>query len=139
VASQPSPARSRVALVRRCRQSPGRLRRLKHVAVRPFGATQVAFERLHLRRKRAIEFIESAFRAVLLGNVVYMGEAAGECHARHVDGRHLGRKHCLELIPRLNSFDDGQHEIEPVLVEVPAPCPLALASWLTMPCSTPTS
>jgi hypothetical protein len=47
-----------------------------------------------------------------------MREAAGECHARHVDGRHLGRKHCLELIPRLNTFDDRQHEIEPVLVDV---------------------
>jgi hypothetical protein len=89
-------------------------------------------------RKRAGELIESPFRAVLLGNVVYTGEAAGECHARHVDGRHLGRKHCLELIPRLNTFDDGQHEIEPVLVEVPA-VPTCVASWLTMPCSTPTS
>jgi hypothetical protein len=66
------------------------------------------------------ELIESPFRTVLLGNGFNFGEAAGECHARHVDGRHLGRKHCLELIPRLNTFDDGQHEIEPVLVEVPA-------------------
>jgi len=25
---------------------------------------------------------------------------------RYVDRRHLGRKHGLELIPRLNTFDD---------------------------------
>src|SRR6266480_3216889 len=85
---------------------------------RLLGATPVTVECLHLHRKRAGEFIESAYRAVLLGNVIYMGEAAGECHARHVDGRHLGRKHCLELIPRLNTFDDRQPEIELVLVDV---------------------
>ena len=82
------------------------------------GATPVTVECFHLHCKRAGEFIESPFRTVLLGNVVYFREAAGERHARDVDGRHLGRKHCLELIPRLNTFDDRQHEIEPVLVDV---------------------
>ena len=76
------------------------------------GATPVTVECLHCA------LLESPFRTVLLGNGFNFGEAAGECHARHVDGRHLGRKHCLELIPRLNTFDDRQHEIEPVLVDV---------------------
>jgi hypothetical protein len=35
-----------------------------------------------------------------------------------VDHRHLGRKHGLELIPRFNTFEDRQHEIEPALVDV---------------------
>jgi hypothetical protein len=70
------------------------------------GATPVTVECLHLHRKRAGELIKSPFRTVLLGNRFNFGEAASERHAHHVDGRHLGRKH--------------QHEIEPVLVEVPA-------------------
>jgi len=52
------------------------------------------------------ELIEGAFRAVLLGNIFHTGQAACKRHARHVDGRHLSRKHRLKLIPRLNTFDD---------------------------------
>jgi hypothetical protein len=62
--------------------------------------------------------VESAFRAVLLRDVSDTAEPACKCHACDVDGRHLGRKHRLELIPRLNTFDDRQHEIEPALVEL---------------------
>ena len=33
-------------------------------------------------------------------------------HRRHVDGGHLRRQHSFDLIPRLDSFDDGDHEIQ---------------------------
>ena len=78
----------------------------------------VTSECLHLHRKRAGELIERAFRTVHLANLFLMGQATREGHGRYVDHRHLGRKHGLELIPRLNTFDDGQHEIEPALVDV---------------------
>jgi hypothetical protein len=46
-----------------------------------------------------------------------MGQGTREGHGRCVDHRHLGRKHGLELIPRFNTFEDRQHEIEPALVD----------------------
>jgi hypothetical protein len=34
-----------------------------------------------------------------------------------VNGGHLRRKHCLELVLWLDAFDDGQHEIKSSLVD----------------------
>jgi hypothetical protein len=64
-----------------------------------------------LRRERPRELVEGALRAVLLWDVIDMGEAARERHARHMHRRHLRREHCLELIARLDSLDDREHEI----------------------------
>ena len=44
-----------------------------------------------------------------------MREASGERHRSHVDGRHLGGEHRLDLIARLDSLDDREHEIDSLL------------------------
>jgi hypothetical protein len=54
--------------------------------------------------------------AVLLRDIFDVRQAASECHCGHMNGRHLGSEHRLNLITRLNAFDDGEHEIDSVLV-----------------------
>src|SRR6266852_2455306 len=83
-------------------------------------ASSVALERFHLRSKRSREFGERALRTVLLPNVLNMREAARECHARHVHSSHLACEHRLNLISRLNAFDDRKHEINSRRVEFAA-------------------
>jgi hypothetical protein len=40
-----------------------------------------------------------------------------ERHHGDMNGGHLGRKHRLELIVRLDAGDHGKHEIKPVLIK----------------------
>ena len=71
-----------------------------------FAAGPITLQRFHLGSKRSQQFIESAFRAVLLLNAFDMGEPACKCHRCHVDGGHLSREHGLDLIFWFNTFDD---------------------------------
>jgi hypothetical protein len=45
-----------------------------------------------------------------------MGEPPRVGQHQLVNSRHPGRQHRLELIPRLNAFDDRKHEVERALV-----------------------
>ena len=53
----------------------------------------ISLQRFHLHRKRPRQLVECPFGAVLLEDVVHMGEAAGEGHGGHVNCRHLGSHH----------------------------------------------
>jgi hypothetical protein len=77
-------------------------------------------ERLHLQGVGARQFVERALGAVLLRQDLGVAEAAREPRGRHVNGGHLRRQHRLELIPRLDAFDHGQHEIQLALVGLAA-------------------
>jgi hypothetical protein len=80
-------------------------------------ARPVALERLHLSCECPRELVERALGAVLLRYVLDVGQSLSERHGRHVYGGHL-RQHRLELLPRLNAFHNGKHEIEFVLVNL---------------------
>jgi hypothetical protein len=78
-------------------------------------AASVSLERVDLRRERPGELVEGGLGAVLLRDIVDVRQASGERHRGHVDRRHLSAKHRLDLIPRLDPFDDRKHEIQPAL------------------------
>ena len=59
-----------------------------------------------LHRERPGELVEGSFGAILLRDILNMGEAARECHCRVVDCRHLGGEHGLDLIAGLYAFHD---------------------------------
>jgi hypothetical protein len=44
--------------------------------------------------------------AVLLWDIVNVRQASGERHRGHVDRRHLGREHRLDLVTWLNALND---------------------------------
>jgi hypothetical protein len=58
----------------------------------------------------------STVGAILLRDILDTRQASGERHCCVVDGGHLGGEHRLNLIARLDPLDDGEHEIDPVLV-----------------------
>ena len=67
----------------------------------------VFLERLDLRCERSRQFVESAFGAVLLGNIIDVLQLAREGHGLHVNGGHLCRQHRLDLVLRLDTLDHG--------------------------------
>ena len=68
----------------------------------------IVLEGRDLSGERARELVEGVLSAVLLRDNVNVGEAPSEGHRRVVDGRHLSRKHRLDLIARLNALHHGQ-------------------------------
>ena len=69
-------------------------------------AGAISLQGFHLGREGARQLVECALRAVLLGDVLDVGEPPGERHRREMYGGHLGGKHGLELILRLYAGDD---------------------------------
>jgi len=76
----------------------------------------VATERLYLRSEGASKLVEGPLGAILLWNVIYVSETAGERHRCYVDGSHLGCEHRFYLILRLYAFHNGKHEVKPARV-----------------------
>src|ERR1700690_3847913 len=70
-----------------------------------FATSPVAFERLHLACKGPCELVVGAFGAILLRYIIDAHELLCEPHGRVMSSGHLRRKHRLDLIGRLNSFD----------------------------------
>ncbi len=81
-----------------------------------FALRAVIFERLDLIGERARELVKGRLGAVLLREIVSVGEVASGRHRRVVDRAHLRRQHRLDLIARLDPLHDGEHEIRPAFV-----------------------
>ena len=77
----------------------------------------VSLQRLDLGGERPSKFVEGPLGAVLLRDVLHVIEAAREGHYRGVSCCHLSREHCLHLIARFHAFDDGEQEIQTVLID----------------------
>jgi hypothetical protein len=65
----------------------------------------VSLERLDLSGEGPGELVEGVLGAVLLREIVDMGEATSEGHCGHMNGRHLGGEHRLGLVTWLDPFD----------------------------------
>jgi DDE superfamily endonuclease len=74
-------------------------------------ATSVSLECLDLRRERPGELVEGVLGAVLLRDSLDVRQFSGEGHCGHMNGRHLGGEHRLNLIARLSTLNAVEREV----------------------------
>ena len=73
-------------------------------------SASVSLQCLDLRCECPGQLIESAFCTILLRDGLTVPEPPRERHRRHLNSSHLGRQQGFDLVPRLHSFDNREHE-----------------------------
>jgi hypothetical protein len=76
----------------------------------------IAVQRIDLGGKRAGEPAQGARGAVVLGEVLGIGEVMGASHRHHMNRNHLRHQHGLDGVPRLDALHHRNHEGEVDLV-----------------------
>ena len=80
----------------------------------------VSLQRFDLRRRGSCQLVEGALCAVLLRDVFDMGEPARKGHDGVMNRSHLSGEHGLDLVARLDPFDDCEREVDAALVRLSA-------------------